>query len=170
MERSLQGLPPMSKSKGPHCSICMLKEERIVNSGQGHMRIYFKMLFARTVVLLTDRASPIWMIFPSWLTCATASESSHISEATYLSTLKPRSFRTTYPETKKYTGCHLLKVIRRHIESKKRVLESWHLTVTTGDAKTQLQAIMMTKSIKEAMVSLCSQLCFPKNRIIEDKL
>ncbi len=47
-----------------------------------------------TCSCVMKRASPTWMIFPSWFTEATAIESSHTSEATYFSTLKPRSFRT----------------------------------------------------------------------------
>lgn len=34
MERSLQGLPPISKSNGPHCSIWMVKEEQGAGSIQ----------------------------------------------------------------------------------------------------------------------------------------
>lgn len=34
MERSLQGLPPISKSNGPHCSIWVVKEEQGAGSVQ----------------------------------------------------------------------------------------------------------------------------------------
>lgn len=125
MERSLQGLPPISKSNGPHCSIWMVKEEQGAGSIQcgakassndskhqknKKKRAQMKSLSAKstqrnvvrtlstvcehTCSWVMNRTSPTWTIFPSWLTVDTAIESSQTSEATYFSTLKPRSFST----------------------------------------------------------------------------
>lgn len=45
MERSLQGLPPMSKSNGPHRSIWVVKEEQGAGSVQRGANRYFSSIF-----------------------------------------------------------------------------------------------------------------------------
>lgn len=111
MERSLQGLPPITKSKGPHSCICniwrfnsQMQEEDAsgavlasVTQAKGSLPIKAP----RTCFWVTLRTSPTYMILPWCRTIPTVIESSHTSDAMYRSTWMPKSFSTRSPGKQK---------------------------------------------------------------------
>lgn len=89
IERSLQGLPPMTRSKGPHS--CIWGRKYVVSCGMLHsameqwdggMDLGSVLCWrGRTCFWVTFRTSPTYMILPWCLTMPTVIESSHTSEA-----------------------------------------------------------------------------------------
>lgn len=113
MERSLQGLPPITRSNGPHSSIWQRnhnasslhsRKKRLKASSTDYYYAFEQIRLSLTCLRVTVRTSPTYMMRPSWRTMPTVMESSHTSDATYLSTWIPKSFSTNSPD---FTHTHL---------------------------------------------------------------